>query len=294
MRFKALICFLLLLTALLSGCCQEVPCQVVATTLPVYQFTSALCEGTDISVTQLITQQVSCLHDYSLNVSQVRTLEAAQVVVISGGGLEEFMEDVLASASYIIDSSRGVPVLKCEEAMHQEDDHQEHHHHEQDAHIWLSPANARIMARNIAAGLAQTYPQYQVRIQVNLERLEQQLQDLDNYGHNRLKDLSCRELITFHDGFGYFADAFDLSILEAIEEESGREASAQELKNMIGLVREHQLPAVFTEVCGSVSAADIIAAETGAKVYSLDMAMSDGDYFSSMYHNIDTVREAMK
>lgn len=294
MRFKALICFLLLLTALLSGCCQEVPCQVVATTLPVYQFTSALCEGTDISVTQLITQQVSCLHDYSLNVSQVRTLEAAQVVVISGGGLEEFMEDVLASASYIIDSSRGVPVLKCEEAMHQEDDHQEHHHHEQDAHIWLSPANARIMARNIAAGLAQTYPQYQVRIQVNLERLEQQLQDLDDYGHNRLKDLSCRELITFHDGFGYFADAFDLSILEAIEEESGREASAQELKNMIGLVREHQLPAVFTEVCGSVSAADIIAAETGAKVYSLDMAMSDGDYFSSMYHNIDTVREAMK
>lgn len=294
MRFKALICFLLLLTALLSGCCQEVPCQVVATTLPVYQFTSALCEGTDISVTQLITQQVSCLHDYSLNVSQVRTLEAAQVVVISGGGLEEFMEDVLASASYIIDSSRGVSVLKCEEAMHQEDDHQEHHHHEQDAHIWLSPANAKIMARNIAAGLAQTYPQYQVRIQVNLERLEQQLQDLDDYGHNRLKDLSCRELITFHDGFGYFADAFDLSILEAIEEESGREASAQELKNMIGLVREHQLPAVFTEVCGSVSAADIIAAETGAKVYSLDMAMSDGDYFSSMYHNIDTVREAMK
>ena len=294
MRFKALICFLLLLTALLSGCCQEVPCQVVATTLPVYQFTSALCEGTDISVTQLITQQVSCLHDYSLNVSQVRTLEAAQVVVISGGGLEEFMEDVLASASFIIDSSRGVPVLKCEEAMHQEDDHQEHHHHEQDAHIWLSPANAKIMARNIAAGLAQTYPQYQVRIQVNLERLEQQLQDLDDYGHNRLKDLSCRELITFHDGFGYFADAFGLSILEAIEEESGREASAQELKNMIGLVREHQLPAVFTEVCGSVSAADIIAAETGAKVYSLDMAMSDGDYFSSMYHNIDTVREAMK
>lgn len=294
MRFKALICFLLLLTALLSGCCQEVPCQVVATTLPVYQFTSALCEGTDISVTQLITQQVSCLHDYSLNVSQVRTLEAAQVVVISGGGLEEFMEDVLASASYIIDSSRGVPVLKCEEAMHQEDDHEEHHHHEQDAHIWLSPANAKIMARNIAAGLAQTYPQYQVRIQVNLERLEQQLQELEDYGHNRLKDLSCRELITFHDGFGYFADAFDLSILEAIEEESGREASAQELKNMIGLVREHQLPAVFTEVCGSVSAADIIAAETGAKVYSLDMAMSDGDYFSSMYHNIDTVREAMK
>ena len=294
MRFKALLCSLVLLSAILSGCRQEDHCQVAATTLPVYQFTAALCEGTDITVTQLITQQVSCLHDYSLNVSQVRTLEAAQVVVISGGGLEEFMEDVLAGANRVIDSSRGVPVLECEEHHQEETNQEEHHHHEQDAHIWLSPANAKIMAKNIAEGLTQTYPQYQERFQSNLERLEQQLQELENYGQSRLGELSCRELITFHDGFGYFANAFDLQILEAIEEESGCEASAQELKYMIGLVREHQLPAVFTEVCGSVSAADIISAETGAKVFSLDMAMSGGDYFSSMYHNIDTVREAMK
>ena len=101
-------------------------------------------------------------------------------------------------------------------------------------------------------------------------------------------------MITFHDGFGYFADAFDLHILEAIEEESGSEASAQELKEMITLVRDHQLPAVFTEVNGSASAADIIASETGTKVYSLDMAMAGNDYFDAMYRNIDTIREAMK
>ena len=293
MRFVAILCSLILLVGLLSGCSPETSCQVAATTLPVYQFTSALCEGTGITVTQLITQQVSCLHDYSLNVSQVRTLEAAQVVVISGGGLEEFMEDILSNANRVIDSSQDIELLECSEHHHQEEDN-EAHHHEQDAHIWLSPANAKIMVRNIAVGLAQTYPEHAGRFQVNLERLQLQLQELETYGQNRLKELSCRELVTFHDGFSYFADAFDLHILEAIEEEAGREASAQELKHMIGLVREHQLPAVFTEVCGSVSAADIIAAETGAEVFSLDMAMSGGDYFEAMYHNIDTVREAMK
>lgn len=292
MRFKAFLCSLCLLAVFLPGCALEEPCQVAATTLPVYQFTTAICEGTDIKVRQLITQQVSCLHDYSLNVSQVRTLETAQVVVISGGGLEEFMEDTLLQANCVIDSSRNVPLLECQE--HHHESQEEGHHHDLDAHIWLSPANARIMAYNIAQGLALTYPQYAERFAFNLSMLEQQFDALEQYGQQQLIDLSCRELITFHDGFGYFADAFDLHILEAIEEESGSEASAMELKDMITLVREHQLPAVFTEVSGSASAADVIAAETGTKVYSLDMAMSGNDYFEAMYRNIDTIREAMR
>ena len=293
MKFKVFLCCLCLLAVFLPGCAQEDPCQVAATTLPVYQFTSAICEGTDIKVTQLITQQVSCLHDYSLNVSQARTLETAGVVVISGGGLEEFMEDSLLQANCVVDSSQSVPLLECEEHHHGAHS-EEGHHHEQDAHIWLSPENARIMASNIAHGLAQVYPQYADRFAYNLSILEQEFDALEQYGQRRLADLSCRELITFHDGFGYFAEAFDLHILEAIEEESGSEASAKELKDMITLVREHELPAVFTEVSGSASAADIIAAETGAKVFSLDMAMAGKDYFEAMYHNIDTIREAMK
>jgi ABC-type Zn uptake system ZnuABC Zn-binding protein ZnuA len=82
--------------------------------------------------------------------------------------------------------------------------------------------------------------------------------------------------------------------LKDIEEESGSEASARELKEMIGLVEANRLPAIFTEVSGSVSAADVIEAETGVNIYSLDMAMAGNDYFDAMYHNIDTVREAMK
>lgn len=293
MKYKVFLCFVCLLAILLTGCERQEACEVAATTLPVYQFTSAICDGTGIQVTQLITQQVSCLHDYSLNVSQVRTLESAQVVVISGGGLEEFMDDALLQANCVIDSSRDVPVLECEE--HHHEAHTEvGHQHDQDAHIWLSPENARTMAYNIAQGLAQVYPQYSERFAYNLSILTQQLYDLEHYGQQRLRELTCRELVTFHDGFGYFADAFDLHILEAIEEEAGSEASARELKEMITLVREHRLPAVFTEINGSASSADIIAAETGTKVYSLDMAMAGNDYFDAMYHNIDTIREAMK
>ena len=117
---------------------------------------------------------------------------------------------------------------------------------------------------------------------------------LQSYGEESLKDLTSRELITFHDGFAYFAHSFDLHILEAVEEESGSEASAKELKHLIGLVRDHQLAAIFTERNGSESAANVIARETGIPVFQLDMAMSSKDYFKSMYDNINTIKEALE
>ena len=82
-------------------------------------------------------------------------------------------------------------------------------------------------------------------------------------------------------------------MLAAVEEESGSEASAKELIALIQLVRAHQLPAVFTEINGSPSAASVISSETGAKIYSLDMAMASDSYFTAMYHNIDTIQEAL-
>ena len=280
----------ILIILLLCGCSSEQPAQVAATTLPVYEFTCRIVEGTGISVTRLVTESVSCLHDYSLNVDQVKAVEAAQVIVISGAGLEDFMEDILADRN-TIDASTGIEILEC--AHEHDHDHDHGHHHEVDSHIWLSPANAKVMAQNICAGLSTQYPEYAAAFEANLALLLIDIDALEEYGHAQLESLATRDMITFHDGFGYFADAFHLDILEAVEEESGSEASAQELKHLIGIVREHDLPAVFTETYGSVSAAEVIARETGAALYSLDMAMGGDSWFEAMYHNIDTIKEAM-
>lgn len=292
MKQICLICVLLCLLSGLAGCGATEQAPIAATTLPVYQFTSRLCEGTGLTVTRLVTDSISCLHDYSLNVSQVKALESAQLTVISGAGLEESMEDILHKSGDIVDCSVGVPLLQCEEGEH-DHEHEEGHHHEEDPHIWLDPQNAKVMVTNIYQGLCRYAPEHQEMFDANLSDLLQELDELETYGKETLKDLSCRELLTFHDGFGYFASAFDLEIVRAIEEESGSEASAQELKDMIHTVREHQLPAIFIECNGSVSAAQIISSETGAGVYSLDMAMAGDDYFEAMYHNIDTIKEAL-
>lgn len=286
--------FLLLVALLfLTGCgTQSEPAQIAATTLPVYEFTFRLCEGTGITVTRLITESVSCLHDYSLNVSQVRAAEAADLVVISGAGLEEFMEGILPEGS-LLDSSASIELIECNSEHDHVHEGHDHHHHEIDSHIWLSPENTKQMAENICAGLCIHYPDHASIFEANLQVLLADMDTLLTYGQNELSTLSCRELITFHDGFSYLAESFGLTILEAVEEESGSEASAAELKHLIEEVRHHDLPAIFTETNGSDSAANVIARETGTNIYTLDMAMAGDSWFDAMYHNIDTLKEAL-
>lgn len=289
---KRLLFLFILIAAMLVGCAQESHAQIAATTLPVYEFTCRITENTDLRVTRLVTESVSCLHDYSLNVRQVKAVESAELVVISGAGLEDFMHDLL-SGRETVDASSGIDILECTHDHSTDHSHDHSHHHDVDSHIWLDPHNAIHMAENICAGLSARYPSYAEVFSANLEELIADLEALEEYGRTQLESLSTRDLITFHDGFGYFAQAFDLHILEAVEEESGSEASARELKHLIGIVRSHALPAVFTETFGSTSAAEVIARETGIGVYTLDMAIGSDSYFEAMYRNIDTIKEAM-
>lgn len=294
---KKLPCLLLLLAALLCGCAPEPPADLAATTLPVYTFTTRLTAGTDLQVTRLVTENVSCLHDYTLTVDQMKAIEQAQVVIISGAGLEDFLDEALTSARAVIDSSAGISLLEGEHHHHHEEEpehEEEAHHHEHDPHLWLSPACAMEQAKNICAGLSAEYPQYRDIFEDNLTILLADLQKLEDYGKQQLASLSSREILTFHDGFAYLAHAFDIEIVEAIEEESGAEASAKELIHMIEEVRRHDIRAIFVEENGSGSAASIIAAETGAACSTLSMAMSGDDYFSAMYANIDALKEALK
>ncbi len=262
---------------------------IVATTRPVYDLATALCQGTGLEIGLLIQENVSCLHDYSLSTTQMRLLERAELVLASGAGLESFQQELLERCEHVVSCAEGVALIECED-IH---DHGHDHDHEADPHIWLAPENAMIMAHNICAALEEAHPAQGSLFRENLSRLLQQLEDLQQYGEQTLRSLSCRELITFHDGFSYLAQAFDLTILATVEEESGSEASARELIELIGQVRQRNLPAVFCETNGSRAAAQIIAAETGTGLFTLDTAMGEGNYLDTMYQNIAVLKEAL-
>ena len=282
--------FTAILICFAAAGCTQIPSGnfVAATTLPVYEITSALCSGTDIGVCRLITDNVSCLHDYTLQVSQMQLLEKATAVVINGAGFEDFLNDAISEEKAIIDASVNIACLTGES-------HEEHgHNHTHDPHIWLAPENAMTMSNNILNGLLELFPQHTNILNENYTLWIEELEKLSTFAHNTLKDLKSNKLITFHDGFGYLAQAYNLDIVHSMEEESGSEASAAELIEIIDLIKKDNIHAIFTEKNGSDSAAKVIAAETGANIYQLDMAISGNSYIEAMYHNIRTLKEALE
>ena len=283
---KILAVLLAMLTVLLCACSAQTPEKkedcVLATTAPVAQIVSCLLDGTGIASQQLITEPVSCLHDYSLSVEQMKKAEGCSLVVISGLGLEDFMADVIKSCPDCIEAAYDVSTLPGEDG--------------EDPHVWMTPENMIVMTETVSGALQARYPDHAQRIAENEAAYRRELEALNAYGKKQLAQLSCRKLVTFHDGFSYFADAYNLEIAAAMELEPGSEPSAKELEAIIAIVRESAIPAIFVETNGTADAASIIAAETGAAVFSLDMAMSlDGKtYLDVMKQNIDTIKEALK
>ena len=286
MNKRAALALVTLLSLLLPGCApagtggtdgEEARLTVLASTYPVYLAARSVAEGVEgVSVLRLETGAVSCLHDYTLTVGDMKKLEGADVVALNGAGMEEFMEDALASSSApVIDCSEGVDLLEGEGHVHQDGEEDDDHGHF-DPHYWMDPENMEQMVYNIRDGLSQADPEH-----------------AGEYEENAGVEISG--LITFHDGFRYFAEAFDLPLLASIEEEEGSEASAKEINEIAGLVKEYSLPVIFTEVNGSDATAQAIARETGCAVAQLSMCM-DGpeegtlsDYYTVLADNVTAV-----
>lgn len=259
------------LTLTLTSCApseeSDAALRIAATTYPVYLFATALTEGVEgVAVDLMVNEAVSCLHDYTLTIRAMKLLDRADAVAMNGAGLEELLDSVLEQT--------GVPVIDCSEGMEllPAQGHEGHDHEtEYDPHFWMCRAGARTALENLSAGLSALDPDHGADYEENLAAA---LALLEKAPSSPAPD--CPYLITFHDGFQYFAQESGLTILKAIEEEEGAEASAADLKEALSLVREYELPAIFTETNGSDSAARAISRETGCEVISLDTIMSGG------------------
>lgn len=305
---KTIALLLCALVLAMSGCAQaqkeENKLTIVCTTYPIYLFASAVTDGVEgIAVERLDTSSGSCLHDYTLSMEDMKKIEGADILVLNGAGLEDFMDDALAASDALtIDCSAGVELLFTLEHSHEHETEEaghDHDHGDYDPHIWMDFGNAAVMVKNIRDGLLQADGDNAAAYRENAEKAVERLTDYANRAAALLRttqeeNVSIDGLITFHDGFQYFAQALDLPLLAAIEEEAGSEASAKEIAQITQLVEEYSLPVIFTEVNGSDATANAIARETGCQVEQLTMLMDGSDdslenYLDGLLGNVTTI-----
>ena len=297
---KKILCAILTALLFLPGCAPaetDSRLTVVCTTYPIYLFASSVTQGVDgVSVERLDTGSGSCLHDYTLSMEDMKKLERADVVALNGAGLEEFLEDALAvSDARVIDCSEGVELLESLSHDH-DDDGDGHDHGHWDPHYWMDPGRAMTMVGNIRRALEEVDPDNTEAYMGNALTACALLGAWDSLARDLLGEspAAIPGLITFHDGFQYFAHAYALPLLASIEEEAGSEASAREIVAITRLVREYNIPVIFSEVNGSDATAAAVARETGCAVARLSMIMDGPDrdlgwYEEALLGNITAV-----
>lgn len=270
---------------------EDTSLSLVTTTYPVYLFLSEVTRGAEgVHVTPLINQSVSCLHDYTLTVNEMKILENADKVFLNGGSLDLFVEETIQK------SNPQVQTLDCGTAL---DVWQQDGRDTPDPHYWMDPTRATAMLETIAADLVETDPQNAELYQRNATAAAERLRAAYETLKEKLAPLSTRQIITFHDGFAYFAKSFDLDLVLAVEEEEGQEASAQVIATALDLIDEYSLSAIFTEEFSADATAQAIAREAGIEVHKLSLIMSGetenvgiDQYIQAMERNIDTILEA--
>lgn len=264
---------------------------IVTSFYPVYIATINITRDIPgVSVTNMTKPQTGCLHDYSLRPDDLKTLEQADAFVINGAGMEAFLDDVLKQRKdlRIITAAEGIPLIKDSDGV-------------ENPHVWVSITNEIACVENIASQLSDADPSHAGQYSENKASYIEKLKSLKEEMHKELDGLKNRDIVTFHEAFPYFAQEFNLNIAAVVEREPGSEPSPKELGSIIDIVDKTGSKALFAEPQYSSKAADAIARETGAKVYTLDPGVT-GDaapdafdaYIETMRQNSGTLKEALE
>lgn len=289
---KILSLLLLVLSVALVGCSgadkgaekkSAEPFRIVTSFYPMYVATINITDGVDgVEVYNMTKPQTGCLHDYQLMTEDMKTLEKSDAFVINGAGMEDFMDKVTEQQKKlkVIDASRGIELIHDDEG--------------DNPHVWLSVTDEIAQVRNIADQLKEADPAHADKYEKNAAAYIEKLTALKNEMHAALDNVPHKDIVTFHEAFPYFAKEFNLNIIGVVEREPGTEPTPTELQETIEQVNALPTKVLFTEPQYSPAAAETIARETGAKIYTLDPVVTGEATPAAKDAYIDTMKKNMK
>jgi ABC-type Zn uptake system ZnuABC Zn-binding protein ZnuA len=282
----------------------------VVTTTTILADLVAQVGGDNVSVTSLVPKGGE-VHTFDPTPSDVRRLTDADLVVLNGLGLDEWLADLVKDAGTdapvveLAEDLEGVIYLEGgqdeeEAGATGEEATDAHAGEEVNPHLWLNPAYAAKYAERIAEALAAADPSHAADYEAGLAAYATVLADLDAMATAKLGAVpeADRAVISFHDAFPYFAAAYGLTIDGTVVDAPGQDPSAGDVSALIKTVKDKGIKAIFAESQFNDDLVRTIADETGATVVSNLYTDTLGDapadtYAGMMTWNIDQVAAAL-
>ena len=137
-----------------------------------------------------------------------------------------------------------------------------------DPHVWLSPANAEVMAKNILLALDSADAANSKYYHANFDKLVKDLSELDKDIRAMLKTAAVTNMLVFHPSWGYFAKEYGLTQI-AIEYE-GKEPSPKQVGLIIDYAKSNKIDTLFVQPQFNEASAKMIAGEVGCKIVTAD------------------------
>ena len=273
--------------------------------------------GDRVEVTTLVGPNGDA-HVFNPTPADARTLASADIFFVNGLGFEGWMERLENASGFkgalVVTSGGLMPIAMRAEEGHDHGDEADDHNDAlaedddsqagqvSDPHAWQNLFNGKIYVTNIRDGLIAADPEGKAVYEANAAKYLAAIDAEDQAVKAAIASLpkARRKIITSHDAFGYFGNAYGLEIIapEGVSTES--EASAQDVAKIIRQIRAEHIPAVFLENITDRRLLDQIASETGAKIggvlYSDALSEPDGPaptYLDMFRHNAGALTAAL-
>ena len=217
-------------------------------------------------------------HNYALRPSDVRRVQSADLLYWIGPDLEGFMPRVIKSRTLPTVAVQTLPGLKlrhfAEDSHSHEEDTAEHDHDHRpgtlDAHLWLAPANARVIAAKMAADLSAKDSANAAKYQSNLKAFNKRLDALDARLKARLAAIADKPFFVFHEGYDYFESSYGLKHAGVFSVASEVQPGAQHVAAMRKRLQEVGKTCVFSDPPLRPRLAETLTAGLPAKLAELD------------------------
>ncbi|MBV7549208.1 zinc ABC transporter substrate-binding protein ZnuA [Pseudomonas sp. PDM26] len=250
--------------------------KVLTSIKPLQLIAAAVQDG--VAIPEVLLPPGASPHNYALRPSDVRKVQSVDLLYWIGPDMEGFLPRVLKGRtlpSVAVQDLSGMKLRRFAEDSHSHAEEADEHDHDHrpgslDAHLWLSPVNARVIATKMAADLSAADPDNAARYQSNLKAFDERLDALDARLKKRLADVQGKPYFVFHEAFDYFEDAYGLKHVGVFSVAAEVQPGAQHVAAMRARLQEVGKTCVFSEPPLRPRLAETLVAGLPVKLAELD------------------------
>ncbi|MFJ2530377.1 zinc ABC transporter substrate-binding protein ZnuA [Pseudomonas helmanticensis] len=250
--------------------------KVLTSIKPLQLIAAAVQDG--VAIPEVLLPPGASPHNYALRPSDVRKVQSVDLLYWIGPDMEGFLPRVLNGRtlpSVAVQDLPGMKLRRFAEDSHSHAEEADEHDHDHrpgtlDAHLWLSPVNARVIADKMAADLSTADPANAERYQKNAKAFDERLDALDQRLKKRLASVEGKPYFVFHEAFDYFEEAYGLKHTGVFSVAAEVQPGAQHVAAMRKRLQEVGKTCVFSEPPLRPRLAETLVAGLPVKLAELD------------------------